>query len=755
MLKISIGIHVMDGPDRLVKTLAALAAHTREPNRLLILGDGSDGPTRAALECLTQVEQSNTEDARGAPACFNRLARASDSDIFVLLENGAEPGPQWLERILAALERDPQYGLAGPSTNYSWNQQGVVPAAGANATDATEMARIVARRFGPACRTLQPLYSLSDFCYVVTRPVVQAVGEADEDYGTGPCWEMDYNIRAQRAGYKGVWVCGAYVHRAPISARRASNDGNHFESSKRRYQDKFCGLRLSGLKQDYRDHCRGDACSNFAPPGLIAIRPAALRPTADTTTEWPLASCIMPTYNRRPFLPRAIACFLAQDYPHLELVVVDDGSDPIRDLLPADPRIRYLRLEGKRNTGEKRNVACAAAKGEFILHWDDDDWYGPYRVTRQVTALRQSNAQVCGSSTLYYHAPAIHQAFRYQSRGALPLWMGALAYSKRLWESQPFEPIQIAEDVKFLSRQPAAARIDLRDPALSVATIHGANTSPKITSGAFWTPENEATILALCGGDREHPERMVSCIMPTWNRRLFVSLALACFSAQTWPSKELIVVDDGDDGLKDVVSCVPGVRYIRVARRASIGAKRNAACEAARGEFIAHWDDDDWYSPNRLQRQLEPLIANTHDLTGFTNSYLLEMPAGSFWNTSFDVHRRMFVGDIHGGTIVYRRELWLNGSKYPDVSLAEDAAVIKRAIQLGKRILRLDNRGEFVYLRHGHNTWQFQVGQFLDPAGWKRGPAPPEFSTDLLEAYRLASHVATPASATPMISALK
>ena len=181
-----------------------------------------------------------------------------------------------------------------------------------------------------------------------------------------------------------------------------------------------------------------------------------------------------------------------------------------------------------------------------------------------------------------------------------------------------------------------------------------------------------------------------------------------------------------------------------MSRRASIGAKRNAACEAARGEFIAHWDDDDWYSPARLRRQLEPLAANTHDLTGLTNNYLLEMPAGRFWNTSSDVHRRMFVGDIHGGTIMYRRELWLNGSKYPNVSLAEDAAIIKRAMHLGRRILRLDNRGEFVYLRHGHNTWKFPAGQFLDPAGWKQGSAPPEFPDSVLDADREAARRAAP-----------
>ena len=57
--------------------------------------------------------------------------------------------------------------------------------------------------------------------------------------------------------------------------------------------------------------------------------------------DFPLVSCITPTYNRRHFSPRAVRCFLSQDYPNLEWVILDDGTDPIKDLLPDDPRIKY------------------------------------------------------------------------------------------------------------------------------------------------------------------------------------------------------------------------------------------------------------------------------------------------------------------------------------------------------------------------------------------------------------------------------
>jgi glycosyltransferase involved in cell wall biosynthesis len=56
----------------------------------------------------------------------------------------------------------------------------------------------------------------------------------------------------------------------------------------------------------------------------------------------PLVSCLMPTADRREFIPCAIRCFKNQDYENLELIILDDGEQEIRDLIPSDPRIRYI-----------------------------------------------------------------------------------------------------------------------------------------------------------------------------------------------------------------------------------------------------------------------------------------------------------------------------------------------------------------------------------------------------------------------------
>ena len=750
--QVVIGIPVRAMPKLLDRTLGNLRC-TAPVARIVLLLDHPDTVTAAHLDRLHEYTKLAVSSA-GNASCFNRLIHACDAEVYLLLESGTLPAPGWLERLLATFRRIPQCGLAGPSTNRSWNEQGVLLKDPDADVDADVLARSVERRFGAACRKLAPLHSLSDFCYAVRREVVETIGDADEGY-SGSCWEMDYNIRAQRAGFLGVWTCGAYVHRSPATSGSAAAAGWEFQHAKERYQSKFCGLQLRGLKQDYRSHCRGDSCPNFAPPELIEIAlnapgsrveapvvrslPAAVE---RSPTELPLVSCIMPTANRRRFIPEAIACFMRQDYPNLELLIVDDGTEQIVDLIPSDPRIRYLRLPHTLNLGAKRNYACEQARGTYIAHWDDDDWHAPDRIRRQMLALLGTKYQIVGTTTMYYRHSDLPQAFRYSYRGRDRAWMGAPIYPRQVWERVRFEEIGIGEDVRFIARIPVAQRLDMSDPALMIGALHASNTSPKVTSGAFWSSESpdkiDAIVVAAEQARRDELMPLVSCIMPTHNRRRFIPLTLDLFQAQTYARRELVVVDDGTDPVTDLLEGIENVRYVRANRRLTIGEKRNLACEHSRGTIIAHWDDDDWYGPDRLAYQAAPIVEGKCELTGLVNRHTLEMPSERCWTLSNDLHKQMFVGDVCGGTLVFKRSLLREGVRYPAINLAEDAAIVRQVRERNKRILRLEGAELFLYIRHGRNTWQFDPGKFEIPQGWQPGEPPKGFTSETLDRYRTA-----------------
>jgi glycosyltransferase involved in cell wall biosynthesis len=101
----------------------------------------------------------------------------------------------------------------------------------------------------------------------------------------------------------------------------------------------------------------------------------------------PLISVVITTKNRNTLLPRAVRSVLEQTWPSLELIVVDDGSD-IPAVLPRDdPRARIIRHDVSKGLCEARNAGFRAAKGEFFCMLDDDDWYLPDKLEKQVLYL--------------------------------------------------------------------------------------------------------------------------------------------------------------------------------------------------------------------------------------------------------------------------------------------------------------------------------------------------------------------------------
>jgi hypothetical protein len=98
--------------------------------------------------------------------------------------------------------------------------------------------------------------------------------------------------------------------------------------------------------------------------------PSRPHPPAHLTPVRRSVSCVLTADGRRSSVAEAIRRFLAGEPEDRELIVVDDGTNPVRDLVPDDPRIRYLRLGEPHSLGAQRNISCAQAWGEVIEHWD-------------------------------------------------------------------------------------------------------------------------------------------------------------------------------------------------------------------------------------------------------------------------------------------------------------------------------------------------------------------------------------------------
>lgn len=719
---VTIAIPDLSGPAARAATFQALARHTPVPYEVVLLVEETPGQHAP----LRQNDQATRQIALPAPfstpAALNRLLAICATPYIVLLESGAIVTSGWLGKLLAPLN-DSAVGLSGPSTNASWNEQKVL--AGSERTEGTgwsarqidAFAASVAKRYANQWKALDTTHSLGDFCYVFKRAVAEQLGGFDEAYGAGPCWEIDFTTRAARAGYRALWVADAYVHRGPASPWKAASVRLHFTTNKQLYQDRFCGLRLKGEKNDYEPHCRGEACEHFAPRGLIQItlqpgytdqplsRPAI---SITSTNNMPLVSCIMPTRNRRIFACQALRYFERQDYQNRELIIVDDGDDRIADLLPTDARIHYIALPRTTSIGEKRNIACEQAHGDIIAHWDDDDWYAPHRLQYQVAPLLENKADMTGLEASCFFdltnwqtwacTPDLHsRLFKGDVHG------GTLVYRRWVWERLArFRPISLAEDALFLQQaRQRGARLQKLPHAKSFVYIRHNSNAWKFPLGSYLQPagwkRTDVSLflppadlpfyaslspaapsspipssLSISGEGREEDAPLVTCILPTYNRRSFIIQSIAYFLRQDYANKELIIVDDGTDAVDDVVPADQHIHYIRLSQKTTLGAKRNLACEQARGTVIAHWDDDDWHAPHRLRYQVEALVHEGTDLCGISSLLFYDMETDRAWQYVYPHTQRMW---LSGSTLCYKRDFWTS-NRFLNINVGEDSRFI-------------------------------------------------------------------------------
>jgi len=220
----------------------------------------------------------------------------------------------------------------------------------------------------------------------------------------------------------------------------------------------------------------------------------------------PLVSVIIPVYNRPGMAVEAVRSVLFQSYPHLECILVDDGStEPPEEactVFAADPRFRYLRIEHTGMPGAVRNRGVEQAHFDLIAFLDSDDIWLPEKLERQVALMRggsESGAAAPRTQPILIHTREIwlrgakiisQKTQRHKRRGdvfedALEKCMigpsTVLMRRGGIEELRGFrEDLEIAEDYEFWLRLTARYEVEYIDTPLVVKRAgHGEQLSEK------------------------------------------------------------------------------------------------------------------------------------------------------------------------------------------------------------------------------------------------------------------------------------
>ena len=170
--------------------------------------------------------------------------------------------------------------------------------------------------------------------------------------------------------------------------------------------------------------------------------------------ELPFVSICTPTFNRRPFWEYTIKCFNHQDYPKdkMEWIIIDDGTDKIKDLVSDISQVKYFEYDEKMPLGKKRNIMHQKSKGDILVYMDDDDYYPPERVSHAVNMLlSHPNALCAGASEIYIWFKHIQKMYQFGPYGPNHATAGTFAFKRELLKDHKYEEhAALAEEKAFL-----------------------------------------------------------------------------------------------------------------------------------------------------------------------------------------------------------------------------------------------------------------------------------------------------------------
>jgi glycosyltransferase involved in cell wall biosynthesis len=287
-----------------------------------------------------------------------------------------------------------------------------------------------------------------------------------------------------------------------------------------------------------------------------------------------VVSVIVPTFNRAPTLERAVASVLAQTYPHLEVIVVDDastdGSDQVARSI-VDQRVRYIRHHENRGAAAARNTGLQAATGHYVSFLDSDDVWLPERVERFVRAVDLDGD--AAANTVYYGQTINDDGLKrmvlprrakredesvasYTFRANCDMTMIAIMLRRDLASRVLFrEELRRHEDVDFLMRlervgvrfrfvpgalalyhrEQRADRISVApEPAPSIAWIEGWSSELSPQEVRAFNARIVAPLLAV-GGQRAKAVRLV--LNAAWHRSIYLVDALKHFANFLLPAQ--------------------------------------------------------------------------------------------------------------------------------------------------------------------------------------------------------------------------
>ncbi|MEM8821745.1 MAG: glycosyltransferase family A protein [Pseudomonadota bacterium] len=339
--------------------------------------------------------------------------------------------------------------------------------------------------------------------------------------------------------------------------------------------------------------------------------------TAETAGQPPLISVIVPTFNDGPHLAEALASIARQGRGDMEVIVVDDGSDPpveaeVARLLPSAKLIR----QANAGPSAARNRGIEAARGQFVTFLDADDIWAEDAIARFVATFADAPG-----------ADAVHgylRRFRTDAEGReerSPIYcsfhVGTLMVRRDVLLATGLfdEALRRSEDVDlFLKLRDAGARRVVIPDLLLHYRCREREEAPvghalKPGENGNWLPLLQRSLRRK----RSVPatakpvasSEPVTVILTVRDGMTYLPAGLASLRRQTVAPAEIVAcVGPSSDGTLEYLGAQPDVR-VHEQSGTGLANARNEALSTATHPWFAFFDHDDLWHPEKLAKQIE------------------------------------------------------------------------------------------------------------------------------------------------------
>jgi len=190
--------------------LEVVQQFTSEPDELIFLDQGSTDGTREYLQTIPESILIDSPAPSGFARGINRALQAAQHDHILLLHQDVMVTHEWLDRMLAVAQSDPDIGIVAPHSNVGKSNQALADIPPGN--DLRQLQLFARERASLYAGHGIQVNSASSCCWLINRALVARIGGLDPRFATRSFAEDDYCLRARLAGFRIMIARDAFVH---------------------------------------------------------------------------------------------------------------------------------------------------------------------------------------------------------------------------------------------------------------------------------------------------------------------------------------------------------------------------------------------------------------------------------------------------------------------------------------------------------------------------------------------------------------